>query len=159
MNSSKAHRVFKHAQGNKLQSCSVLLTLDMLFIMVRFRCGIRERFQLLLYKSLIYSHRSFFLRTFLRPEGHQTQYSVMENPPLSRHSNRSGCLFPVAKGLPVTWDFPQPRYRNRRRALGLCHWLRLPELLSLSEWQCLSASTDICRLIYLKGPHLLIHLL
>ncbi len=133
----------------------------MIFIVVRFRCGIRERFQSLLYKSLIYSHRSLFLRTFLRPGGYQTQRSVMENPPLGRHSNRSGCLFPVAKGLPVTWDFPQPRHRNRRRSLGLCHWLRLPELLSLSEWLsvCQRDSTDICRLIYLKGPHLLIHLL
>lgn len=116
------------------------LILEMIFIMVRFRCRIREWFQSLLYKSLVYSHRSLFLRTFLRLGGHQTQRSVMENPPLSRHSNRSGCLFPVAKGQPVTWDFPQPRHCYRRQALGLCHWLRLPELLSLSEWQCLSAS-------------------
>lgn len=116
------------------------LALEMIFIAVLFRCGIRELFQPLLYKSLVCSHRSFFLRTSIMPGGHQTQRSVMENPPLGRHSNRSGCLFPVAKGLPVTWDFPQPRHRNRRQALGLCHWLRLPELLSLSEWQCLSAS-------------------
>lgn len=116
------------------------LILEMIFIMVRFRCGIRERFQSLLYKSLVYSHRSLILRNFLRLGGHQTQLSVVENPPPGRRSNRSGCLFPVAKGQPVTWDFPQPRHCYRRQALGLCHWLRLPELLSLSEWQCLSAS-------------------